>query len=426
MNPVSLIAKKRDGARLTRDEIQFLVQGFVEGQIPDYQMSALAMAIYFQGMDLEETADLTRAYIDSGIRLKWPKTPPHVDKHSTGGVGDKISIPLAPMLASCGVAVPMISGRGLGTTGGTLDKLESIPGFRTELSVDEFRAVVNWVKCAIVSASRELAPADRKMYALRDVTATVPSIPLITASILSKKVAEGISSLVLDVKCGSGAFMKTLDDARQLAHSLVHVANRLGVTTSALITDMNQPLGKMIGNAVEVDESVDVLNGQGPDDVVELTLRLGARLLVMAGVEKDEAAATRSLQKSIDDGTALKTFREMVRNQGGDLDAPRPRAPAHDVTAHESGFVSRIDCERLGWAVIEMGGGRKKMGDPIDHSVGIEFLVELGQQITEGEVVARIFCPPELQGYATELVRLSIGTSPDRIPPGPLVIETIT
>ena len=259
MNVADLIAQKREGQTLDEKDIKELIEGFTTGDVPDYQMSAFAMAVFFKGMTLEETTCLTKSMIESGETLSWSGNKPSVDKHSTGGIGDKISIPLAPLLACCDVEVPMISGRGLGATGGTLDKLESIPGYRTGLSVSEFASVINWNGCSIASASEKIAPADRKLYALRDVTGTVPSIPLITASILSKKIAEGIDALILDVKWDSGAFMQTLDEARALAKSLVEVGNQLGANTKAIITDMNQPLGRMIGNAVEIDESVDVL-----------------------------------------------------------------------------------------------------------------------------------------------------------------------
>ena len=265
MNVAEIITDKRDGKELSAEQLNALVQGYAKDEVPDYQMSAFAMAVYFQGMTHEEVVAFTTAMLDSGDRMSWSRNKKRVDKHSTGGIGDKVSIPLTPILACCDLDVPMVSGRGLGTTGGTLDKLESIPGFRCEMSMDEFRSVVNSCGCAIVSASKNLAPADQKLYALRDVTGTVPSIPLITASILSKKMAEGLDALVLDVKWGSGAFMKTLEQAQELARSLVQTANGMGVKTTALITDMNQPLGRMIGNALEVDEAIAVLKGEGPE-----------------------------------------------------------------------------------------------------------------------------------------------------------------
>ena len=425
MNVAQLIAEKRDGHTLEDKDIERLISGFSTGEIPDYQMSAFAMAVFFQGMTLEETTTLTRAMIESGERMKWPTGKPKVDKHSTGGIGDKVSIPLAPMLACCGADVPMISGRGLGATGGTLDKLEAIPGYRCDLSTDEFRSIVNWNGCSIASASTDLAPADKKFYALRDVTATVPSVPLITASILSKKVAEGIDSLVLDVKWGSGAFMKSLEDARSLAKSLVAVGNTLGVKTSALLTDMNQPLGKMIGNAVEIDESILILKGEGPEDVTRLTIELGARLLVSSGIAKDLTEAKSELQRSIDNGAALERLQEMVRSHGGDLGAKRMVAETHVVDSQESGFVSRVNAERLGLAVIEMKGGRKKIGDPLDYSTGIEFLVRIGDRIEKGQPIANVFCSNELAALAAEYVSNSIGTSPVECERPRLIVESI-
>lgn len=424
MNIPQLIAHKRDGETLSAEQIRFLVAGYAQDQVPDYQMAAFAMAVFFQGMRPDETETLTRCMIESGDRLAWSGKPA-VDKHSTGGIGDKISIPLAPMLACCDVQVPMISGRGLGATGGTLDKLESIGGYRTELSNDEFRSIVNWNGCSIASASSRIAPADKKLYALRDVTATVPSIPLITASILSKKVAEGVDSLILDVKCGSGAFMKKVDDAKQLAQSLVRIGNRLGVNTTALITDMNQPLGRMIGNAVEIKESLDVLDGDGPADVVHLTLELGSRLLVSAGVQPSVELARQTLQRQIDSGAARQRFEQMVHSHGGDLAKLTPLAPAQPVLAEEAGYVARINAERLGLAVIEMGGGRKKLGDPLDLSTGIEFLVRLGDQIEVGQPIANLFCQASKADYPRELVAASIGISPQPMPKPELIIDAI-
>ena len=412
MNVAQIIEAKRDGKELDAASIEQLVSGYADGSIEDYQMSAFAMAVYFQSMTEPEMIALTKAMIDSGERLSWGSAKPTVDKHSTGGVGDKISIVLAPMLACCDVEVPMISGRGLGPTGGTLDKLESINGYRTELSGDEFRSVINWCGCSIASASDKLAPADQKLYALRDVTATVPSIPLIVSSILSKKIAAGVDALVLDVKWGSGAFMKTIDDAKNLADMLVAVGNELGVNTIAEISDMNQPLGKMIGNAVEIDEAVEVLEGGGPADVRDLSILLGSRLLVAANVESSLKSAKQRLQTTIDDGTALKKLAEMVKSHGGDLSQPRKRASSHQVTSIESGTITRINTDRLGLAVIEMGGGRKKIGDPIDHSCGIEFLVRVGDSINKGDVIANVFCDSKVASVATNLVGAAVGIGP--------------
>jgi pyrimidine-nucleoside phosphorylase len=425
MNVAKIISDKRDGQRLSDEQLAFLISGYADNSIPDYQMSAFAMAVFFQGMTTDETATLTKCMIDSGERLKWPSPTPAVDKHSTGGIGDKVSIPLAPMLACCDVEVPMISGRGLGITGGTLDKLESIEGYRCELSADEFRSIVNWNGCSIAGATSNIAPADKRLYALRDVTGTVPAIPLIVASILSKKVAEGIDALVLDVKWGSGAFMKTLDRARALAKELVTVGNQLGVKTSAVITDMNQPLGRMIGNAVEIDESVDILTGQGPDDVTELTLQLCGKLLEQAGVESNLSSAIARLQQTIASGAALERLEQMVKSHGGDLNAARHRGKTHEVTASESGHLNRIHNDRLGLAVIEMGGGRKKLGDQLDHSVGIECLVRLGDSVEKGQPLARVFCDDDSKAaYAAELVAASFVVGPDGLAPE-LVVETI-
>src|SRR5262245_46088360 len=344
MNVVHLISKKRDGGELTAEEIGALITGYVRGDVPDYQMSSWAMAVFIRGMTVAETAALTEHMLHSGVTFEWPEgESPKVDKHSTGGIGDKVSLPLAPLLACCDLQVPMISGRGLGATGGTLDKLEAIPGFRTNLSTAEFQQVCREVGCVISGATADLVPADRKLYALRDVTGTVPSIPLITASIMSKKLAEGLDALVLDVKHGSGAFMKTLDDARALARSMVDTGRRMGVPTTALVTDMNQPLGRMAGNANEVNESIAALKGEGPADLMEVTLELGAELLVLAKREKTTAAARHRLEKAISSGAGLEKFREMVAAQGGNLDAPRPMAPALDVASPMDGYVIAVD-----------------------------------------------------------------------------------
>lgn len=391
MTPAHLIARKRDGGELTADEIAFLVRGFVDGSVPDYQMAALAMAVFFQGMTDVETAALTDEMLRSGVQLQWPDGTGIVDKHSTGGVGDKVSLILAPLLAACGLRVPMISGRGLGPTGGTLDKLEAIPGFRTDLSNDEMQSVVDRVGCVITGASEQLAPADRKLYALRDVTGTVPSIPLITASIMSKKLAESLDALVLDVKCGSGAFMKTPEQARALAESLVQTGQRMGVATRALITDMNQPLGRMCGNAVEVEESLDCLSGGGPDDLRDLTLALGAELLVATGQSESLDTARSTLADRLDSGAAREKFERMVEAQGGDLNAARPVAPESAVIAQHHGFVTSIDTEALGQAIIDLGGGRRRSGESIDHSVGIDCVVRLGQEVQVGDQLVRVF-----------------------------------
>ncbi len=391
MNAAQLIVRKRDGHALTRDELAFLIRGFTDGTIPDYQMAAMAMAIYLNGMDTEETALLTEQMLHSGQVLKWPADHVCVDKHSTGGVGDKVSLVLAPLVACCGLHVPMISGRGLGPTGGTLDKLEAIPGFRTQLPTREMQALVKQVGCAMNGATAELAPADKKLYALRDVTGTVPSIPLITASILSKKLAEGLQALVLDVKCGGGAFMKTLDRARQLADSLSRTGERLGLKTKALLTDMHQPLGRMVGHALEVNESIDALVGAGPPDLHEVTVRLAAELMMMTGKSASLQQAVSTVETELQSGRAMEKFAEMVAAQGGDLGARRPVAAASEVLADRSGFVHRMDNEALGWTLIELGGGRRVKTDQIDHSVGFEMLVRVGDAVQHGQPLVRVF-----------------------------------
>jgi len=384
--PAQIIASKRDGHSLTAEEISWLVQQYAADEIPEYQMAAFAMATFLNGMDREEVEALTTAMLKSGTRLQWPDDDVcRVDKHSTGGVGDKTSIILAPLLAECGLQVPMLSGRGLGPTGGTLDKLESIAGFRTDLSLSEIISLTRDIGCVITGTTAELAPADRKLYALRDVTGTVPSIPLITASILSKKLAESLDALVLDVKFGSGAFMKSQTRATELARSLVEVGTKLGVPTTALLTDMNQPLGNMCGNAVEIRECVDVLKGGGPGDLLDLTLQLAAELMTSAGIASDRSFARELAASRLTNGSAWERLCRMVRAQGGNLDLDLKIAPAREVAATTDGFVSAIDTEALGYLVIAMGGGRRKLGDAIDHSVGVELHVRVGDRLERGQ-----------------------------------------
>jgi pyrimidine-nucleoside phosphorylase len=426
MNPVWIIQKKRDHEELTSAEIGAFIDGYARGDVPDYQMSALAMAIYLNGMTADETAALTDHMLASGARFEWPDDGvPRVDKHSTGGIGDKTSLLLAPMLACCGLEVPMISGRGLGATGGTLDKLEAIPGFRTDLSMDEVCQVVSQTGCVITGATADLVPADRKLYALRDVTATVPSIPLITASIMSKKLAEGLDALVLDVKFGTGAFMKTPELARQLAESLVATGKRMGVATTAVLTDMNQPLGCMAGNAVEVDESIAALEGRGPADLMEVTLALGAEVLVSAkhSATLDEAAA--KLQHTIESGEAREQFAQMVAAQGGDLNAPRPVAPASELPAPRAGYVAAIDAELLGKAIIAMGGGRQQLGDKLDHATGIEMLTRLGDRVDAGQPLAKVFAKPLIAERVRHTLQEAIHIAEEPPARSPLILDRI-
>ena len=396
--PQWIIEKKRDGGALSEAEIREWIARYADGRLPDYQMAALAMAVYWRGMSADETLWLTDAMMRSGDVLSWRGLGrATADKHSTGGIGDKLSIPLAPLVAACGVAVPMISGRGLGITGGTLDKLESIPGYDTHLGNDRFREVVDGVGCSIIGQTDRLAPADRKLYALRDVTGTVPSIPLITASILSKKLAEGADVLVFDVKCGAGAFMKTRENARALADSLLAVARGAGRKAEALVTGMDQPVGRAAGNALEIAESVDILRGGGPADARELVLRLGEPMLVLGGAAPDAASARAAMEEKLASGAALETFARMVEAQGGDprvADAPEkvlPQAPAVlDVPAPRDGTVARADADGIGRVVLLLGGGRRAVTDAIDFSVGVSGLRKVGETVAAGEPLVRL------------------------------------
>ncbi len=420
MVPYDVIRRKRDGEELPPDVIKEFVSSYVGGGVPDYQMSAFLMAVYFRGMTPTETLALTEAYIESGEKLDFSDIPmPKADKHSTGGVGDKVSLVLAPLVAACGVAVPMISGRGLGHTGGTLDKLESIPGLRIELSIDECRRVLGEAGFFIAAQTERMVPADKKIYALRDVTATVESIPLIVASIMSKKLSEGTDALVLDVKFGNGAFMKKLSDARRLAEAMVDVGKRYGVKTSALLTDMNQPLGRCVGNALEVEEAILYLRGDDrPDDLHEITFALGAEMLVLAGVAGSEDAAKLSLRKALDSGDALERFARFVEAQGGkpgvveDL-ALLPRTPHTAVAAAKNdGWIAGFDTYGIGMLGVELGAGRKKVGERIDHAVGFKFHKKVGDEVSRGEAVATVFARDEEQARwaadrLTELVTIS-------------------
>jgi pyrimidine-nucleoside phosphorylase len=420
VNTVRLIQQKRDGGRHTDDELAALIRGYVAGEIPDYQLSAWAMAVYFRGMDVDETAGLTRAMLESGEQLKWPAgTTLRADKHSTGGVGDKISLVLAPLLAGLGFTVPMISGRGLGATGGTLDKLESIPGFRTDLALADVVRIAREAGCVMTGQTSQLVPADKKLYALRDVTGTVPSIPLITASILSKKVAEGLDGLVLDVKCGSGAFMKDVRGARALAESLSSVGSRLGVKVRARLSDMSQPLGRMVGNLVEVLESLEVLAGGGPADVRQLTLTLAADVCLLLGAAGSHHEGLSKSAACLDSGEALRRFERMVGAQGGRLDKLAAAAPMSEIVAPRSGYVARMETESIGQAVIALGGGRRVMSDVIDHRVGLEMLCRLGDPVRAGQPVARMFALDRggKEARALILEALVIADEPAEVPP---------
>lgn len=426
MPPVDLIAAKRDGLELTPEQIVEFVHGIATEVIPDYQVAAMAMAIFFRGMTAAETTVLTRAMLNSGSRLEWPNDGfQRVDKHSTGGVGDKTSLIIAPLLAALGLQVPMLSGRGLGPTGGTLDKLEAIPGFRTDLSISEIGQLTQSVGCVITGTTRELAPADRRLYAIRDVTATVPSIPLITSSILSKKLAESLQGLVLDVKFGSGAFMKTPQAARELARSLVTVCSTLGTPATALLTDMNQPLGHMCGNALEVHECLDVLSGQGPADVRTLSLELTAEILLLTGYCSSHHEALAAAAKPLDSGQALEVFQRMVSAQGGRLDELQRPGSATEFSAWRSGFIESIDTEKLGLALIALGAGRRRLNDSLDHSTGLQLLVQTGSPVTAGQPLIRVFAKqPEIVRQRLRFA-IRIGDGPP-LEPRPLILERIS
>jgi pyrimidine-nucleoside phosphorylase len=428
---VELIARKRDGGALTPAQIERLVRSLATGDLADYQMSAWLMAVFFRGMTDEETVALTRAMLHSGDVLDLSSVPGvKVDKHSTGGVGDKVSICLAPLVAACGVKVPMVSGRGLGHTGGTLDKLEAIPGFSVKLDAAAFTRAVHDIGTAMIGQTERIAPADRTIYALRDVTATVESVPLIVASILSKKLAEGIDALVLDVKVGRGAFMKDQARARELGRALVRVGTGAGKKVVALLTDMEAPLGRSIGNANETREAIDVLRGGGPPDTIECTLALGAEMLVLGGVADDVAGARRALQRAIDGGDGARTFERMIERQGGDpavVEHPErlDRAPVEIVVrADRAGFVTAIDPLELGLAAVSMGAGRTRADQPVDHGVGIELEKAPGDAVTAGEPLCRL----HLRKADGELAaRVAAAFTVGEAPPAarPLVVERL-
>jgi len=412
---IDVIRKKRDGVELSRAEIEDLVNSYTKGETPDYQVSAWLMAVVLRGMTRPETAALTDAMLRSGEVLDLSALRGRkVDKHSTGGVGDKTSLVLAPLAAAAGVAVPMISGRGLGHTGGTLDKLEAIPGFNVNLPVAEFRRVLEICGCAMIGQTAEIAPADRKLYALRDVTGTVESPYLICASIMSKKLAEGIDALVLDVKTGSGAFMKSEKDANFLADLMVETGERMGKQVVALITDMDQPLGNMIGNALEVVEVVEVLRGGGPEDLRELCLELGAWMLYLGGVARTVADGKQQSARLISSGKALEKFRQMVEMQGGDPrvmdDAkrlPQPQSTVQ-VTSAKSGYVGSLQCEQIGTACVILGGGRERKEDSVDPAVGIVLHKKVGDRVAAGEPLATIYYNAEARAArARQLIEAS-------------------
>ncbi|HEY2028224.1 MAG TPA: thymidine phosphorylase [Myxococcales bacterium] len=434
MRAYDLIRKKRDGHELTVDELRFIVDGAAQGTIADEQLSAFLMAVFFRGMAEAELAGWLEAMLHSGEVLDLSAIEGRkVDKHSTGGVGDKISLPLAPLVAACGVKVPMVSGRGLGHTGGTLDKLESIPGFRVDLPVHRFVEVLRELGVCLIGQTAEIAPADRKLYALRDATATVESVPLIASSILSKKLAEGIDALVLDVKVGKGAFMKTLDDARLLGRTMVDLCRAVGRGCVALLTAMDAPLGFAVGNAVEVRESIEVLRGQGPDDVRELTLLLGVEMLRAAGVAPDAAQARQLLQAALANGAALRLFARLIEAQGGDprvvddpARLPQPKR-VREVRASESGVLAALDAELVGLAAVDLGAGRERKEDPVDPAAGILLRKRVGDPVRASEVIAELHAASEERldrGEARLRSAMVVGNVAP--PTGPLLLERLT
>ena len=433
MRAVDLILKKRAGRALSADEIDFFVRGYAAGQIPDYQASALAMAVYFQGMDSDETVALTRSMMLTGQVLDLGALPgPKADKHSTGGVGDKTSLILAPLAAACGLYVPMISGRGLGHTGGTLDKLEAIPGFDVRLSLQRFHEVLAQARLALIGQTPEIAPADRKLYALRDVTGTVESRPLIAASIMSKKMAEGIDALVLDVKTGDGAFMTELDDSRALARAMVEIGRGMGRRVAALITDMDQPLGRTVGNALEVEECIETLKGRGPKDLESLSLELAAWMLWLAGLASSLEAARARVRDVLASGAGLRKFQEVIELQGGDprvcddlTRLPRARESV-DLPSPAEGRVAVLRCRAVGEAAMLLGAGRETLDSRIDPAVGIVLHKKIGDLVLKGEplLTLRVNDARRLD-HALALLREAVRVAPEAPAPQPLIRDVI-
>jgi len=429
MRAVDVIQRKRDGHELTRDEITAFVEGYTRGTIPDYQASALAMAVFFKGMTAAETVALTESMMRTGEVLDLSELPgPKVDKHSTGGVGDKTSLVLAPLAAACGVYVPMISGRGLGHTGGTLDKLESIPGFRVGLSLDEFRAVLRKSHLGLIGQTPEIAPADRKLYALRDVTSTVESRPLIAASIMSKKMAEGIDALVLDVKTGDGAFMVKEEDSRALAEAMLAIGRGMGKKIVALITDMEQPLGRTVGNALEIVESIETLQGKGPADLETLSVELAAWMLSLAGAPPTLDAARARVRSALESGAGLKKFQEVIALQGGDPrvcdDLSRlPRAAETvELRAESKGRVTGIACRAVGTAAMLLGAGRETVDSRIDPGVGFLLRKKVGDPVAAGESLATVHVNDRRRlDEALAMLRRAIRVGAEAPAPRPLV-----
>ena len=428
-----ILERKRDGRTLTREEIEFLITGYTRGDVPDYQMAAFAMAVHFRGMSDEETTDLTRAMLHSGEILDLKDLDgPKVDKHSTGGVGDKTSLVLAPLAAACGVNVPMISGRALAHSGGTLDKLESISGFRVDLTLAEFRKTLRAHRLSFIGQTVEIAPADKKLYALRDVTATVPVLPLIVASILGKKLAEGIDALILDVKTGDGAFMQREEDSIALASRMVAIGKGMGTRVAAVITDMNEPTGHMIGNSLEIEESIQTLRGQGPKDLTDLSVELAAWMLVLAKVQPDLEAGRSKIRGALASGAGLELFRRVIEAQGGD---PRvcddfsllPHASGrHEIRSEGKGFLQRIACRAAGEGSMLLGAGRNTVGERVDPAVGIELGRKVGDPVDKGDVLATLHYNTQARLDAA-LAHLSgaFEISAEPVNPRPLVRQVV-
>ena len=437
MRPQDVIRKKRDGEHLSREEITFFIDGVTDGTIADYQISALLMAIYLNGMNDAEQGILTEAMLNSGNILDFSNIDkPKADKHSTGGVGDKTSLLIAPMVAACGVCVPMISGRGLGHTGGTLDKLETIPGYRVDLSTTEFERVLKTVGYAMSGQTAELAPADKKMYALRDATSTVEAIPLIVASIISKKGAAGLEAMVIDVKVGSGAFMRQEARAETLAHALVRTGNGLGIRTRALLTDMNQPLGRAVGNSLEVKECIQLLRGEGEEGaqpVLDLSLELSAHMLVLARVDKSLEAAHKRLQEILSSGEALECFRKNVEAQGGEprvCDDPDGFLPlvteTFKVESPRSGFITKVNTAEIGHAIAAIGGGRVRIDDTIEPSVGFVAEVKIGDRVSAGTALGHVYCRDESKAReAASRIQASYDVSDQPLSEIPLLVKEV-
>lgn len=433
MRMVDLIAKKRDGHALTKEEIEFIIRGYTNGDIPDYQMSAFAMAVFFRGMTEEETAALTMAMVHSGDVIDLSKIEGiKVDKHSTGGVGDTTTLVLGPLVASVGVPVAKMSGRGLGHTGGTIDKLESVPGFHVEIDNDQFIELVNKNKIAIIGQTGNLTPADKKLYALRDVTATVNSIPLIASSIMSKKIAAGADAIVLDVKTGAGAFMKDLEGAKQLAKAMVEIGKRVGRKTMAVISDMSQPLGYAVGNALEVKEAIDTLKGKGPEDLQELCLTLGSYMVYLAEKASSLEEARALLETSIQEGKALETFKVFLKAQGGDasvVDDPSklPQAKYQwELEAPEDGYVAEIIADEVGTAAMLLGAGRATKESVIDLSVGLALRKKVGDPVKKGESLVTIYSNTENIEEVKQKLAKSIRISQIPVAKPTLIYETIS